>query len=175
MLEHETQAAFLKVLIAYEAGEASLRLRDDLAKAERERKCIRRAILLTVMLFILSVSGLSYCALLLPHVYSNPSHFATVILSVLALASLICQLEFFGYLLWHRVAANRLLKECRRRVLLLAEPRLRASLRGSPSVDLCQEAGSTVTSAQSGREEEHRQNQRYESAAPGGCQTLEGV
>jgi hypothetical protein len=54
MLEHVTQAAFLKVLIAYEAGEASLRLRDDLAKAERERKCIRRAILLTVMLFILS-------------------------------------------------------------------------------------------------------------------------
>jgi hypothetical protein len=52
-LDHKTQAAFLKALIAYEAGEASLRLRESLAKADRERKRIGHALFLMVALFIL--------------------------------------------------------------------------------------------------------------------------
>jgi hypothetical protein len=131
-LEHETQAAFLKALIAYEDGEESRQLRDSLAKTDRERKCIRHALFLMVMLFILSLAGLGYCALLLPRIFSNPAHFVTRSLEVLGLASLLCQLEFSGYLLWHRSAVNRLHKECRRRVLLLVEPQLCASLRPDP-------------------------------------------
>ena len=61
-LEHETQAAFLKALIALEDGEESRQLQDSLAKADRERECIRHALFLMVALFILSVVGLSYCA-----------------------------------------------------------------------------------------------------------------
>ena len=66
MLDHKTQAAFLKALIAYEDNEESRQLRDSLAKADRERKRIRHALFLMVALFILSLAGLSYCALLLP-------------------------------------------------------------------------------------------------------------
>jgi hypothetical protein len=145
--EHETEAAFLKALIAYEEGEASLQLRNSLAKADRERKRIRHAIILMLALFILSSAGLSYCAILLPQTSSTSTHFVANSLSVLGLVSLICQLEFFGYLLWHRLAVNRLHKECRRRVLLLVESRLKASRRQNLAVDLGQKPGSTVTTA----------------------------
>jgi hypothetical protein len=128
MQEHETQAGFLKVLIAYEDGDASRQLREGLAKADHESKRIRHAMFLVVTLFILSLAGLSYCAVLLPQIFFNPTHFVTLSLSVLGLASLISQLELFGYLLWHRFTVNRLHKECRRRVLLLVESQLRASL-----------------------------------------------
>ena len=131
-LEHETQAAFLKALIAYEDGEESRQLRDSLAEADRERKCLRHAMFLMVTLFILSVAGLGYCALLPPPGFYNSTHFVTMGLSVLGLASLMCQLGFFGYLLWHRSGVDRLHKECRLRVLLLIEPLLSASLRPSP-------------------------------------------
>ena len=134
MLEHETQAAFLKALIAYEDGEASRQLRDSLAKAERERKCIRHALFLMVTLFILSLAGLSYCVLLPPPGFYKFTHFVTMSLSVLGLASLMCQLGFSGYLLLHRSGVDRLHKECRRRILRLVEPQLSASLRPSPGI-----------------------------------------
>lgn len=129
MLEHKTQAAFLKALIAYEDGEASRQLRDNLAKADRESRFIRHAMSLMVMLFLLSLAGLGYCALLLPQIFFDPSHFVIKSLCVFGLASLISQLEFFVYLLWHRFEVDRLHKECRRRILLLVESQLRASLR----------------------------------------------
>jgi len=125
MPEHETQAAFLKALIAFEDGEASRQLRDDLAKADRESRFFRRAIALMVMLFLLSLAGLGYCALLLPQIFFKPTHFVTASLCFLGLASLISQLEFWVYLVWHRFAVNRLHKECRRRVLLLIETQFR--------------------------------------------------
>jgi hypothetical protein len=153
MLEHKTQAAFLKALIAYEDGEASRRLRDSLAQADRERKRLRHALFLMVTLFILALSGLSYCALLLPQIFPNPGHFVTKSLSFLGLASLIAQLEFFGYLLWHRFAVSRLHKECRRRVLLLVESQLKASLRRGPGADTCQEPEPGLASAPSNGQE----------------------
>ena len=56
MLDHKTQTAFLKALIAYEDNEASRQLQDSLAQAVRERKCIRHALFLMVTLFILAVA-----------------------------------------------------------------------------------------------------------------------
>jgi hypothetical protein len=153
VVEHQSQTAFLKALIAYEDGEESRQLRDSLAKADRERKCLRHAILLMVALFIVSLAGLSYCALLLPQGFYSPRHFITMGLSVLGLASLISQLEFLGYLVWHRGAVNRLHKECRRRVLLLVESQLTASLRRSLSADPGRELGSTLASAPASSQE----------------------
>jgi hypothetical protein len=92
-----------------------------------------------VTLFLLSLAGLGFCALWLPHVSTDPTALATNSLIILGLASLISQLEFFGYLLWHRIALNRLHKECRLRVLHLVESRLRASLSRSPATGSGQE------------------------------------
>ena len=147
ILEHETQEAFLKRLIAYEDGEASIQLQNSLAKADRENKRIRHAMLLMVTIFLLSLVGLGVCAALLPQIFSNPTHFVIKSLGFLGLASLISQIELFGYLLWKRFAVNHLHKECRRRVLLLVESRLGASLRKSLGVDASEEPGSTLARA----------------------------
>jgi hypothetical protein len=138
-LEHETQAAFLETLVALEEGEESLQLQDSLAKADRELAGIRQALFLMVAIFILSLVGLTYCTVLLPQRLYHPTHFVTMSFSILGLASLIAQLEFSGYLLWRRMAVNRLHKECRRRVLLLVEAQLSASPRPSP------DAGKSLT------------------------------
>lgn len=139
MLEHETQAEFLKRLIAYEDGEESRLLQARLAKADRESKRICHALLLMAILFMLSLAGLGYCASLLPQIFLNPTHLVTKSLSALVLASLIAELEFFGYLLWHRRAVSRLQKECQRRILLLVEPQLR-----SAGVDISEEPSPTL-------------------------------
>jgi hypothetical protein len=157
VLEHETQEAFLIALIAYEDGEASRQLRESLAKADRERKCIRHAMVLMVTLFILALAGLSYCALLLPEIIYSPTNLVRTGLSFLGLASLIAQFEFLGCLLWNRSAVNRLHKEGRRRVLLLVESQLRASLRRSLSADPGHEPGSTLASAPTNRQEKSDQ------------------
>jgi len=143
-LEHETQAGFLKALIAYEDNEVNLQLRSSLAKADREWKYIRYALFSMATLFILSVAGLVYCAVLLPRVFADPAHLVTKGLSVLVLASLISQFEFFGYMLWQRTAVNRLHKECRRRVLLLVESQQSASLRRDLSVGISRELGTAI-------------------------------
>jgi hypothetical protein len=157
MLGHETQAAFLKALVAYEEDEARLELQDGLANAERESKWIHRVLFLMVTLFILSLAGLTYCAVLVPEILFDPTRLATKGLTLCGLASLISQLELFGYLLWHRCKVNRLHQECRRRVLLLVESHLRTSVHPSLSVDSCQEPGSTSASASS-RHENQRLN-----------------
>ena len=143
-LEHETQTGFLKALIAYEDNEVNLQLSSSLAKADREGKYIRYALFSMATLFILSIAGLVYCAVLLPQVFTNPAHIVTKGLSVLVLASLISQFEFFGYMLWKRTAVNRLHKECRRRVLLLVESQQSASLRRDLSVGISRELGTAI-------------------------------
>jgi len=77
------------------------------------------------MLFMLSLAGLVYCAILQPRVFRNPGHLVMRSLCYLGLGSLISQGAFMGYLLWHRVAARRLHRECRRLVLALAQSQLK--------------------------------------------------
>lgn len=134
MKEHTTEQAFLKLLIAHDASEESRQLQDGLAQAERDERCIRRAIFLMTVLFMLSLAGLGYCAILLPDVFRNPSHLAMRSLCYLGLGSLISQGAFMGYLLWHRVAARRLHRECRRLVLVLARSQLRVPAASSLAI-----------------------------------------
>jgi hypothetical protein len=119
---HKEPGAFLRALIMHLDGEERRQLHDSLAKAEREEKCIRRAVFLTMLLLLLAVAGLGYCAILLPEVFRNPTHLLVRSLSVLGLGSLISQAVFLGYLRWHRSVVTRLHEECRRLVLALARP-----------------------------------------------------
>ncbi|MCX6902266.1 MAG: hypothetical protein NTW03_02050 [Verrucomicrobia bacterium] len=122
--EHKTEHTFLKQLIVHDASEASRLLQNNLAQAERDEKCIRRAVFSMVVLFMLSLAGLGYCAILLPEVFRNPSHLVMRSVCYLGLGSLISQVAFLGYFLWHRIAVSRLHRECRRLVLALAHSKL---------------------------------------------------
>jgi hypothetical protein len=124
-MEHQTEHAFLKRLIEHDASEESRQLQDSLAQAERDERCIRRAMFLMAVLFMLSLAGLSYCAILLPDVFRNPEQLVMRSLGYLGLGSLISLGVFLGYLLWHRVIVRRLRRECRRLVLALARSQLK--------------------------------------------------
>jgi len=120
-MARKTERAFLRQLLAHDTSEESRQLQDGLAQADRDEKCLRRAVFLMVVLFLLSVAGLSYCAILLPEVFSNPRHFVLRSLCDLGLGSLISQVAFLGYLLWHRAIVSRLHGECRLLALALAQ------------------------------------------------------
>lgn len=124
-MEHHKEHSFLKLLIAHDASEESRQLQDGLAQAERDERCIRRAMFLMAVIFVLSLAGLGYCAILLPDVFSNPKHLIMRTLSYLGLGSLISEGVFLGYLLWHRLAVGRLHGQCRSLVLALARSQLR--------------------------------------------------
>jgi hypothetical protein len=133
-MEHNKEHSFLKLLIAHDASEESRQLQDDLAQAERDERCIRRAMFLMAVIFMLSLAGLGYCAILLPDVFHNPRHLVMRSLGYLGLGSLISQGAFLGYLLWHRIGVRRLRRECRRLVLALARSQLR--LPAAPSLTI---------------------------------------
>jgi hypothetical protein len=112
-----TEHALVKHLIAHDTSEASRLLLHGLAQTERDHKCIRRALFLVVLLFMLSVSGLGYCAILLPEVFSESRYHLPQTLCGLGLGSLVSLVAFLGYLLWNRAVKSRLLGECRLRLL----------------------------------------------------------
>ena len=134
MTAHKKPGAFLKALLLHLDSEERRQLHDSLATAEREEKCIRRAVFLMVVLLMVSVAGLGYCALLLPEVFRNPTHLLMRSLSALGLGSLISQVVFLGYLLWHRTVVTRLHEECRRLILALARSYLQVSPAPIPAV-----------------------------------------
>jgi hypothetical protein len=121
----QPSATFLKTLIRQLDRRERHGLCDKLATAEREERCLRRAVSVMVVLFMLSVAGMFYCSLLLPEVYDGPSYSVIQCLSVLALGSLISNTVFLAYLFWHRTAMNRLHGECRRLILELLQAQAR--------------------------------------------------
>jgi preprotein translocase subunit SecG len=134
MVERNTERAFLKRLIAHDASKESRQLQESLVQAERDEKCLRRAMLLMGVLFMLSLAGLSYCAILLPDILYKPGHLVMPGLGYLALGSLISEGAFLGYFLWHRAVVSRLHRECRRLVLALARSHLKVPATPSPSM-----------------------------------------
>ena len=125
------EGAFLKELIA-QLGHAECRqLHRRLANAEREERCIRRAMFLMIVLLMLSLAGLGYFAILVPEVFHDSENVLVRGLSCLGLGSLIAQAGFLGYLLWHRAGVTRLHEECRLLILALARSQL-----GLPAVQV---------------------------------------
>ena len=92
-------------------------LQYSLAQTERDRRCIRRAVFLVVMLSMLSLAGLSYCAILLPEALYQSKYHVLPGLGGLGLGSVISLVVFLGYLFWNRAVVSRLHGECRLRVL----------------------------------------------------------
>lgn len=126
-------APFLKALLLHLGREECRRLYDGLVKTEREQRCIRRAMFLMVLLFLLSGAGLGYCALLLPELFRGVGPPLVPGLLVLGLGALISQAMFVGYLLWHRTEVNRLHEECRRLILDLAAAQLNLPVLPAPA------------------------------------------
>jgi hypothetical protein len=110
--ERERQAQFLESLLKDGTGEAT-RLKERILQAQRDEHCIRRALILMVLVGIFSIVGLGYSAVLLPHFFDNATPLLVKIFCALGLGSLICMLIFGACWLWYRKASNVINEACR--------------------------------------------------------------
>jgi hypothetical protein len=112
MTERERQAQFLESLLKDGTGEAQ-RLKERILQAQRDEHCIRRALVLMVLVGIFSIVGLGYSAVLLPHFFDNATPLLVKIFCALGLGSLICMLIFGACWMWYRKASNEINESCR--------------------------------------------------------------
>lgn len=134
MTAHKKNSGFPKALLLHLDREECRQVLARLGKAECEVNCTRHAVFLVVVLLMVSVVGLGYCAILLPEVFHNRTHLLMRNLSALGLGSLISLVLFLGYLRWHRTVVTRLHEECQRLVLALAQTQLKVPAAPSPAV-----------------------------------------
>jgi hypothetical protein len=96
-MERNTEHAFLKLFIAHDTSKEGQELQYSLSQTERDRKCIRRALSLVVMLFVLSLAGLGYCAVLFPEVLYQSRYHIVSGLGGLGLGSVISLVGILTY------------------------------------------------------------------------------
>jgi hypothetical protein len=121
MNERQKQTVFLKRLLQKEESEQQLRLQNQIARAERDEKCVCSAMKLVGVMGLLAFCGLCYEAIFVEDFFMNPTHLMTRLLGYLGLGSLICWVMFVGYWLWHRALTNRLYEEGRRVLIARVE------------------------------------------------------
>jgi len=116
MTERERQTQFLNTLLKDET-EQSKRLKDRILQAQHNEYCIRRALILMVLVGIFSIVGLGYSAVLLPQFFDNATPLLVKIFCALGLGSLICMLIFGTCWLWYRKASNEINEDCRHHIM----------------------------------------------------------
>jgi len=128
MSEQQRETAFLRQLIAYDDTAERHKLEEGITQAQRDERCVRRAVWLMVLLAALAAVGLGYAAVLLGDYPHNMSRFVTHFLvkgsCVLGLASLISLLGFVGVGAVYRKNLGQRREECRRLAATLLESRL---------------------------------------------------
>jgi hypothetical protein len=87
------EGAFLKRFLAEEGSAESLQLLERLTKAGGQTKRIHRALFWFGSLFLITLAGAGYCAVLLPDVLFRPPHFVIKSLLVFCTVSLLCATE----------------------------------------------------------------------------------
>ena len=116
MTERERQTQFLNTLLKDET-EQSKRLKGRILEAQHNEYCIRRALILMVLVGIFSIVGLGYSAVLLPQFFDNATPLLVKIFCALGLGSLICMLIFGTCWLWYRKASNEINEDCRHHIM----------------------------------------------------------
>jgi hypothetical protein len=112
MTERERQRQFLEDLLEKATGPAA-RLKDRILQTQHDEHCIRRALVLMVLVGIFSIMGLGYSAVLLPEFFDNATPMLVKIFCALGLGSLICMMIFGSCWLWYRKASNEVNEACR--------------------------------------------------------------
>ena len=128
MSEHQRETAFLRQCLLYDDTAERHKLEEGIAQTQRDERCVRRAVLLMVLLTALAAAGLCYAVVFLEHHPQNMSQFITPfivrVLCALGVGSLICMLAFGGLRIVYRKELEQRREECRRQVTKLLESRL---------------------------------------------------
>jgi len=124
MSEHEKHTEFLKWCIHYDESARRLELAEEIARIQRDMRCVRRAAWLMAIITALAVTGLVYPAILVDNVFYNVPHFVVDLIFALGLASLFCCTVFMGLGMVYRVKLDQRREECRELVTKLLESNL---------------------------------------------------
>ena len=104
------------------------KLEQRITHVERDARCVRRAIWLMVLLTVVGISGLCYCAVFLADFPQNMEQFTTrlvvKVFGALGLGSLISLLAFICLGVAYRRELNLRREECRSLIAKLLESRL---------------------------------------------------
>jgi hypothetical protein len=128
MSERQKDTEFLRQCLLHDETAECLELQETITQAQRNERCLRRAVWLMVLLTGLAIAGLSYTTIFLPNFPQNTSQFLTPfsvkVFCAVGIASLICLLSFLGLGMIHRRQLDQRREECRRLATRLLESRL---------------------------------------------------
>jgi uncharacterized integral membrane protein len=116
MTERERQTQFLENLLQDGTGQ-STRLKQRISQAQHDEYCIRRALILMLLVGIFSIVGLGYSAVLLPEFFDNATPMLVKIFCALGLGSLICMLIFGSCWMLYRKSSNEINEACRQHIM----------------------------------------------------------
>jgi hypothetical protein len=146
MKERQKHTAFLRHCIRFDNHDGRHQLEEELAQAQQDERCLRRAIWLMVLFASLALAGVCYAAVFLdsfPFRMSQfVSHWGVKFLFALGAGSVVSLLVFTALLFHCRRKLNHLHEECRRsitRILQLRLPDTSISSRNRPGAPNVQE------------------------------------
>src|SRR5262245_16278570 len=116
MSEHQRNTEFLTRLISYDDTPERRGLAGNMARLQRDARCVRRAVWLMVLLASLATAGLCYGAIFLigsMNVSQFTSHLVIRIFSVMGLGSIICFVTFGIIDIVYQIRLARHREECR--------------------------------------------------------------
>lgn len=128
MREHHREMTHLRKFIAHDDTTERHEVEAKVTQAERDERCVRRAIWLMVVLAALAAVGLGYAAVLLEDYPQNLPRFFTHYMvkgsCALGLASLVSLICFVGLWTLYRNALHDRREECRQLAAKVVESRL---------------------------------------------------
>ena len=150
MSEHR-ETAFLRQCILYDESAERHQLEAKIIQAERDERCVRRAVWLMALFAALAMAGLGYGVVFLENPPQNMSQFITPfiirLLCALGVGSLVCMLAFMGLGAVYRNELELRREECRRLATKLLESRL-GKPRTAPSAGPVKEQELVVSAGQ---------------------------
>jgi hypothetical protein len=114
MSEHQKQTECFKAMLQTEESWEHRQLRGEILTAERNERCVRRAILKIGMLMaIVFLCGL-YTAVIMPEVILDVNHSLRKVFQILVLGSCMTLLTYVGFWFYYRAVLFQVHTHCRR-------------------------------------------------------------
>ena len=124
MSDHQRHTEFLRECIRYDESARRQELMEEIARIQRDARCVSRAVWLMAVLAALAVFGLGYGVILVNNFPNNFPQYILNTFGVLAVSWLVCILAFAGLGVVYRWKLDRRREECRQIVKRLLESRL---------------------------------------------------
>ena len=128
MSERERETAFLRQFLVHDNSAERHLLEERITQAQRDERCVGRAVMLMAVLTMVAVAGLCYAALFLTETPQNMFQFITPLTikvwCALGVGSFICMVAFGGLRVVYRKELEQRRDECRRLATKLFEARL---------------------------------------------------